>query len=69
MPFREAHRAVGRLVRRCEEPEVPLEEVPREELAAAHPALADLPGELLTPEGSAGNKRSAGSTAPGSVEL
>ena len=69
VPFREAHRAVGQLVRRCEELKVKLEEVPREELAAAHPELAELPLELLTPEGSVRNKRSTGSTSPGSVEL
>jgi argininosuccinate lyase len=67
VPFREAHRAVGELVRRCEELGVPLEAVPAEALAAAHPALADMPGELLTPGGSVANKRSPGSTAPGSV--
>ncbi len=68
VPFREAHRAVGRLVRRCEELRISLEEVPREELAAAHPALAALPVDLLTPEGSVANKRSPGSTSPASVE-
>ena len=67
VPFREAHRAVGSLVRRCEELGASLEEVPREELAAAHPALSDLPRELLTPQGSVSNKQSRGSTAPGSV--
>ena len=67
VPFREAHRAVGALVRRCEGLGVSLEEVPREELAAAHPELADLSAELLTPEGSVANKRSQGSTAPASV--
>jgi argininosuccinate lyase len=67
VPFREAHLVVGRLVRRCEELGVSLEEVPRGELAAAHPALADLPGELLTPEGSIANKRSRRSTASASV--
>jgi argininosuccinate lyase len=67
VPFREAHRTVGELVRRCEELGVTPEEIPPGELAAAHPALADLPGELLTPEGSVANKRSPGSTAPGSV--
>jgi argininosuccinate lyase len=67
VPFREAHRAVGGLVRRCEELGVPLEEVPRGELANAHPALADLPNELLTSGGSVASKRSPGSTAPGSV--
>ena len=68
VPFREAHHAVGRLVRRCEELGVSLEFVPPEELAAAHPALSEVPEGLLTPRGSVQSKRSAGSTAPGSVE-
>lgn len=68
VPFREAHRAVGWLVRRCEELGVSLQDAPREELVAAHPALGELPRELLTPEGSIRNRRSAGSTAPESVE-
>ena len=67
VPFREAHHAVGRLVRRCEELAVPLEEVPDDELIAAHPALAGFPRSLLTPEGSVSNKKSGGSTSPGSV--
>jgi argininosuccinate lyase len=68
VPFREAHRAVGGLVRRCEELRVPLEEVPGEQLAAAHPVLAELPRELLTPRGSVAIKKSPGSTSPQSVE-
>ena len=68
VPFREAHQVVGRLVRRGEELGVTLEYISREELAAAHPQLADLPEVLLTPEGSVANKRSPGSTSPGSVE-
>jgi argininosuccinate lyase len=68
VPFREAHRAVGRLVRRCEELGVSLEDVPQDDLAAAHPALSEVPEGLLTPRGSVRNKRSAGSTAPGSVD-
>jgi argininosuccinate lyase len=68
VPFREAHRAVGGLVRRCEERGVSLEEVSREDLAAAHPALAEVPRELLTPEGSVANKKGPGSTSPESVE-
>jgi len=67
VPFREAHQAVGKLVRRCEELEASLEEVPREDLVAAHPALADLPRDLLTPQRSVANKRPPGSTAPGPV--
>ena len=68
VPFREAHRAVGQLVRRCEELGVSLEDVPREEMVSSHPMLADLSRELLTPEGSVANKKSPGSTSPASVE-
>jgi argininosuccinate lyase len=68
VPFREAHRAIGQLVRRCEAEGFTLEDVPDGELAAAHPVLADLPRNLLTPRGSVANKKSAGSTSPGSVE-
>ena len=68
IPFREAHHAVGRLVKRCEELNVSLEKLPREELAAAHPALAELPKGLLSPRGSVQNKRSAGSTSSDSVD-
>jgi argininosuccinate lyase len=67
VPFREAHQTIGRLVRRCEELGVSLEEIPHEELTNTHPALADLPRELLTPQGSVANKTSRGSTAPASV--
>jgi argininosuccinate lyase len=62
VPFREAHHAIGRLVRRCEELGVSLEDVPQDELAAAHPALSEVPEGLLTVRGSVHNKISAGST-------
>ncbi|MCD6054975.1 MAG: argininosuccinate lyase [Rubrobacteraceae bacterium] len=68
IPFRDAHHAVGRLVRRCEKLGVSLEDVPQDELAAAHPALSEVPERLLTPHGSVQDKVSAGSTAPGSVD-
>jgi len=67
VPFREAHHATGRLVRRCEELGISLEDVPREELVAAHPLLAGLPRERLTSEGSIAAKRSLGSTSQESV--
>ena len=69
VPFREAHHAVGRLVKRCEELGSSLEDLPPDELAAAHPALAGLPEGWLSPHGSVRNKRSAGSTSPASVDL
>ena len=68
VPFREAHRVVGQLVKRCEEQGISFEEVSTEELVSAHPALVDLPQDLLTPGGSVANKHSPGSTAPNSVE-
>ncbi len=68
VPFREAHRAVGQLVRWCEEMGIPLEDLPDKELAAVHPALGGLPRDLLTPEGSVANKKSPGSTSRDSVE-
>jgi argininosuccinate lyase len=68
VPFREAHHAVGRLVKRCEDLGLSLEDLPREELAAVHPTLAGLPADLLSAHGSVRNKRSAGSTSAGSVE-
>ncbi|AHY46170.1 argH: argininosuccinate lyase [Rubrobacter radiotolerans] len=68
VPFREAHHAVGRLVRRCEELGVELEDLLESELAGAHPELSEFPKDLLTPEGSVANKRSLGSTSPESVE-
>lgn len=69
VPFREAHRAVGALVKRCEKLGVGLEEIQADELSAAHPTLAGLPEGLLTSRGSVANKKSAGSTSPGSVEV
>lgn len=65
--FRDAHHAVGRLVKRCEELGAELEELPFEEFVAAHPKLKDFPRELLTPEGSIRNKKSLGSTSYESV--
>ena len=65
--FRAAHRVGGGLVRRCEELGTSLEDLSPEELASAHPALRDLPGGLLSPEGSVANKKSPGSTSPNYV--
>ncbi|HEX5850676.1 MAG TPA: argininosuccinate lyase [Rubrobacter sp.] len=68
VPFRDAHHAVGRLVKRCEELGSSLEDLLLEELAEAHPALARLPEGLLSPRGSVRNKRSSGSTSPDAVD-
>jgi argininosuccinate lyase len=68
VPFREAHRAIGELVRCCESRGVTLEEAAGEDLAAAHPELTSLPRDVLTPHGSVSNKKSLASTSPNSVE-
>ena len=39
VPFREAHHAVGKLVRRAEELGLQLDKLPRAELAAVHPGM------------------------------
>jgi argininosuccinate lyase len=65
VPFREAHHAVGALVRRALELDVGLAALPRDEIAALAPALAagEL-GALLEPRASLDRKISAGGSAP-----
>jgi argininosuccinate lyase len=64
IPFREAHRAVGRLVRRARELGVSLGELPSAEFRMAHPAFdADVRGALDF-RGAVGRRRSYGGTAP-----
>jgi len=68
VPFREAHHAVGALVRRALELGVGLAALPRDEIAALAPALApDELGALLEPRASLDRKISAGGSAPGRV--
>ena len=69
VPFREAHRAVGRLVRRCEELGVSLEDVPKRSSRRRIPRSRRCQKGCLPPRGSVLIKRSAGSTAPGSVDV
>jgi argininosuccinate lyase len=68
MPFREAHGAVGRLVRAAEELGVPLRELPREvfERVSAHFAAADLEA-LFSPGASLTAREQVGGTAPQEV--
>ncbi len=49
VPFREAHGAIGRLVRLAEEASVPLTELPDETWAEAHPAFAGGAERTLSP--------------------
>jgi argininosuccinate lyase len=41
MPFREAHHAVGQLVRRAEELKLQVHELPFEEVRSVHPGLTE----------------------------
>ena len=63
VPFREAHRAVGRLVRRCEELGVSLEDASRGARGGASRALGGARRAAYAARERA-DKRSAGSTAP-----
>ncbi len=67
VPFREAHHAVGRLVRRAHELGVDLVEVPREVCREIHPVLDVEVRELLSLERSLEARRSAGGPARSAV--
>ena len=64
VPFREAHRAVGRFVRRARELGIPLGELPPAAYREAHPALGDVPPALLDPRRAVERRRHPGGTAP-----
>jgi argininosuccinate lyase len=66
VPFREAHRRVGRLVAACESAGKGLDGATESELAAE--GLAGLDRNLFTARGSVEVKRTLGSTAPSEVE-
>jgi argininosuccinate lyase len=68
VPFREAHEAVARLVRRLEEEGRTLAGIGPEELRRAHPAFPEHAPELLDPRRAAERRRSLGGTAWSEVE-
>ncbi|MGH7476170.1 MAG: argininosuccinate lyase [Longimicrobiales bacterium] len=63
VPFREAHRIVGGLVREAERQGVPLGGLSRTQLAAAHPALARHDAPVLSPESSVEARSVTGATS------
>jgi argininosuccinate lyase len=65
--FRDAHGAVGRLVREAEEAGVDLSALPFSSFAAAHPAFSDDVLAELAPERSLSHRDIAGGTGPASV--
>ena len=67
VPFRRAHEAVGAAVRAAAAKGVPLAELPVAEVAAAHPALADITAGVPGLDDSVAAKTTPGGTAPDRV--
>jgi argininosuccinate lyase len=65
--FREAHHAVGQLVRTAEARGVALEALPLDDFRAAHRAFDASVYRALTPEAAVAARKSVGGTAPGNV--
>jgi len=67
LPFRDAHEAVARAVRRAEASAVDLAELPLAELQAFSSLIADDVFETLTLDGSVASRNHPGGTAPEQV--
>ena len=67
VPFRVAHEAAGSAVRAAEARGVGLEDLPDEELAAAHPELTPDVRDVLTAQGSVASRDARGGTASSAV--
>ncbi len=67
VPFREAHRAVGALVREAEKRGVALESLPLDAFRAAHPRFDKTVYRSLTPEAAVAARSAIGGTAPKNV--
>ncbi|MEO7966838.1 MAG: argininosuccinate lyase [Gemmatimonadaceae bacterium] len=65
--FREAHKAVGALVRQCEETGEELHTLPRSAYASAHSAFGDDVYEALSPQRSLARREVEGGTGPEAV--
>ncbi len=68
VPFREAHGAVARLMKGCEEEGVTPKELDVQKLRSFHPKFQGDVLDILTPEASVAGKLSPGGTAPANVE-
>ncbi|HEU0155200.1 MAG TPA: argininosuccinate lyase [Stellaceae bacterium] len=64
LPFRQAHRATGRIVKRAEALGCTLAELPLEELQAVEPAITAKVYEVLDADRSVASRTSFGGTAP-----
>ncbi len=67
LPFREAHRITGALVRRAEARGCTLADLPLAEMQAVEPRIEQSVYDVLTVERSVASRTSYGGTAPGSV--
>ena len=67
--FREAHAAVGHLVRQSEESRIELEKLPRSAFAAAHPQFSDDALQSLSAARSVGRREVDGGTGPNAVKV
>ncbi len=67
VPFREAHRAVGALVREAERSGKALEALPLSAFRAAHPRFDRTVFRALSPEAAVAARRAVGGTAPRNV--
>ena len=67
VPFREAHKAVGALVREAEKQGVALEAMPLAAFQAAHPRFDRTVYRALTPEAAVAARKAVGGTAPKNV--
>ena len=63
-PFREAHRIVGRIVKRAEEKGVTLDRLPLAEMQAVEPGIAEDAPSVLSLDASVNARTSFGGTAP-----
>jgi argininosuccinate lyase len=67
LPFRDAHQATGRIVKRAEALGCTLAELPLSELQAIEPAITAAVFEVLDPDRSVASRTSFGGTAPDRV--
>jgi argininosuccinate lyase len=67
VPFREAHRAVGALVREAERRGLALRDLPDDALRRAHPRFDPTVRRALTLEAAVAARRAIGGTAPGNL--
>jgi len=68
VPFREAHRAVGRVVRRSEELAASIDRLPLSAYQAAHPAFAEDVFDVFDVRRTISGRTSKGGTAPQAVQ-